>query len=79
MRRAEPVPTVSLAGVLFLMKSPTSPADVLIVGAGPTGLAVALSLTARGRHVAIVDNQAEGQNRSRASVIYSRTLKVLEP
>jgi 2-polyprenyl-6-methoxyphenol hydroxylase-like FAD-dependent oxidoreductase len=61
------------------MTSPTPTADVLIVGAGPTGLAAALALSARGRHVTIVDNQAQGQNTSRASVIYSRTLEILEP
>jgi 2-polyprenyl-6-methoxyphenol hydroxylase-like FAD-dependent oxidoreductase len=61
------------------MKLLTSTADVLIVGAGPTGLAIALALTARGRRVAIVDKQAQGENTSRASVVYSRTLELLEP
>jgi 2-polyprenyl-6-methoxyphenol hydroxylase-like FAD-dependent oxidoreductase len=54
-------------------------AETLIVGAGPTGLSVALALLARGREVTVVDKQAEGQNTSRASVVYSRTLEVLEP
>lgn len=53
--------------------------DVLIVGAGPTGLTAALSLAARGRQVTIVDSQAEGQNTSRASVVYPRTLEALDP
>src|SRR3569833_90990 len=53
--------------------------DTLVVGAGPTGLSVALALLARGREVAVVDKQAEGQNTSRASVVYSHTLEVLEP
>jgi 2-polyprenyl-6-methoxyphenol hydroxylase-like FAD-dependent oxidoreductase len=53
--------------------------DVLIVGAGPTGLAAAVSLLARGRQVTVVDSQAEGQNTSRASVVYPRTLEVLDP
>src|SRR5438552_1035181 len=33
--------------------------DVLVIGAGPPGLSVALSLTSRGRPVTIVDQQAE--------------------
>jgi 2-polyprenyl-6-methoxyphenol hydroxylase-like FAD-dependent oxidoreductase len=53
--------------------------DVLVVGAGPTGLTTAVSLLARGREVTVIDNQDEGQNTSRASVVYSRTLEVLEP
>jgi 2-polyprenyl-6-methoxyphenol hydroxylase-like FAD-dependent oxidoreductase len=59
------------------MRPPTT--DVLIVGAGPTGLTLAVVLAARGRQVTIVDGQAEGQHTSRASVVYSRTLEVLDP
>jgi 2-polyprenyl-6-methoxyphenol hydroxylase-like FAD-dependent oxidoreductase len=54
-------------------------ADVLVVGAGPTGLTAAISLVARGHKVTVVDRQAEGQNTSRAAVVYARTLEVLEP
>src|SRR5438094_3429482 len=61
------------------MQSPSPNTDLLIVGAGPTGLALALALTACGRNISIVDSQPEGQNTSRASVVYSRTLAVLEP
>ena len=32
--------------------------DVLVTGAGPVGLSVAVSLIARGRDVTIVDQQA---------------------
>jgi 2-polyprenyl-6-methoxyphenol hydroxylase-like FAD-dependent oxidoreductase len=53
--------------------------DVLVVGAGPTGLTAAISLVARGHEVTVVDRQAEGQNTSRAGVVYARTLEVLEP
>lgn len=57
---------------------PTS-TEVLIVGAGPVGLAAALALVQRGHDVTIVDNQAEGANTSRAAVIHPHTLELLEP
>jgi 2-polyprenyl-6-methoxyphenol hydroxylase-like FAD-dependent oxidoreductase len=53
--------------------------DVLIVGAGPTGLTAALALRARGVRATVIDNQTEGANTSRAAVVHSRTLEVLEP
>ena len=53
--------------------------DVLIVGAGPTGLTLAASLLARGVRACVIDRQAEGANTSRAAVVHARTLEVLEP
>jgi 2-polyprenyl-6-methoxyphenol hydroxylase-like FAD-dependent oxidoreductase len=53
--------------------------DILIIGAGPTGLTLAAALTARGISTAIIDRQAAGANTSRAAVIHARTLEVLEP
>jgi 2-polyprenyl-6-methoxyphenol hydroxylase-like FAD-dependent oxidoreductase len=54
-------------------------ADVLIVGAGPTGLTLGLALAARGVQALVVDRLAEGANTSRAAVVHARTLEVLEP
>ncbi|EGO20635.1 hypothetical protein SERLADRAFT_358045 [Serpula lacrymans var. lacrymans S7.9] len=51
---------------------------VLIVGAGPTGLAAALSLIHHGvRDFVIVDTVLQGQNTSRALVIHAATLEAL--
>jgi 2-polyprenyl-6-methoxyphenol hydroxylase-like FAD-dependent oxidoreductase len=52
--------------------------DVLVVGAGPTGLALGASLIARGVRAVVVDALAEGQNTTRAAVVNARTLEVLE-
>lgn len=52
--------------------------EVLVVGAGPVGLAVAASLAGQGRQVTVVDRQAAGANTSRASVVHPRTLELLE-
>jgi 2-polyprenyl-6-methoxyphenol hydroxylase-like FAD-dependent oxidoreductase len=52
--------------------------DVLVIGAGPTGLALAASLVARGVSTTVVDRQAAGANTSRAAVVNARTLEVLE-
>jgi 2-polyprenyl-6-methoxyphenol hydroxylase-like FAD-dependent oxidoreductase len=52
--------------------------DVLVVGAGPTGLAAAAALHRNGVTPLIVDRLAEGQNTSRAAVVHAHTLEVLE-
>jgi 2-polyprenyl-6-methoxyphenol hydroxylase-like FAD-dependent oxidoreductase len=53
-------------------------ADVLVVGAGPSGLTLAAALAARGVRACVIDAQAEGANTSRAAVVHARTLEVLE-
>src|SRR6478672_2492557 len=52
--------------------------EVLVVGAGPVGLAVAASLAGHGHAVAVVDRQVTGANTSRAAVVHARTLEMLE-
>jgi 2-polyprenyl-6-methoxyphenol hydroxylase-like FAD-dependent oxidoreductase len=53
--------------------------DVLIAGAGPTGLALAVALATRGVSAIVIDRLSEGANTSRAAVVHARTLEVLEP
>jgi 2-polyprenyl-6-methoxyphenol hydroxylase-like FAD-dependent oxidoreductase len=53
-------------------------ADVLIAGAGPTGLVLALWLTKLGVEVRIVDKIAEPGTTSRALAIQARTLEFYE-
>lgn len=51
--------------------------DVLIVGAGPAGLATAIGLAQRGIDFRIIDALPEAQNTSRAAVIHAATLDSL--
>jgi len=52
--------------------------DVLVVGAGPSGLTLAASLVNKGVATTVVDRQAAGANTSRAAAVNARTLEVLE-
>ena len=56
-----------------------SQTDVLIVGAGPSGLALAAELARNGLSSLLLDRQSAGANTSRAAVVHARTLEVLEP
>ena len=51
--------------------------DVVVVGAGPTGLALACGLAARGVEPLVLDRVAQGANTSRAAVVHARTLELL--
>ena len=53
--------------------------DVLVVGAGPTRLALATALLAQGVRATVIDRLQAGANTSRAAVVHARTLEVLEP
>jgi 2-polyprenyl-6-methoxyphenol hydroxylase-like FAD-dependent oxidoreductase len=56
----------------------TTNTDVLIVGAGPTGTALAITLQQAGVNHLLVDKLEQGQNTSRAAVIHAHTLEMLE-
>jgi 2-polyprenyl-6-methoxyphenol hydroxylase-like FAD-dependent oxidoreductase len=52
--------------------------DILIAGAGPSGLALAVELRRLGASPVVIDRQPAAANTSRAAVIHARTLEVLE-
>ncbi|MFD3957198.1 MULTISPECIES: FAD-dependent monooxygenase [Streptomyces] len=56
---------------------PDTPADVLIVGAGPTGLTLAVDLARRGRAVRIMDRSPAHPRTSRAKGPNPRSLEIL--
>ena len=51
---------------------------VLIIGAGPVGLTMASELARYGVSIRIVDKAAERTDKSKAIVVWSRTLELLE-
>ena len=53
--------------------------DLLVVGAGTTGLALALQAVDHGARVRIVERRPEADRPSRAMVMYPRTLELLRP
>jgi 2-polyprenyl-6-methoxyphenol hydroxylase-like FAD-dependent oxidoreductase len=53
--------------------------DVLVVGAGPTGLVTALQAQAHGAAVRIVERRPESWRPSRAMIVHPRTLEGLRP
>jgi 2-polyprenyl-6-methoxyphenol hydroxylase-like FAD-dependent oxidoreductase len=53
--------------------------EIVVVGAGPSGLALGAELQRLGMAARIFDRQEEGANTSRAVVVHARTLEVLEP
>lgn len=53
--------------------------DVLVVGAGPSGLAVALQAHDHGARVRVLERRTRAFRPSRALIVYPRTLEVLRP
>ena len=54
-------------------------ADILVAGAGPAGLALALQAHDHGAVVRVVDRRSEAVRPSRALILHARTLEVLRP
>ena len=55
-----------------------SKVDILIAGAGPVGLTMAAELARYGLSVKIIDKAAERTDKSKALVIWSRTLELMD-
>ena len=69
-------PDTSTAG---RASAPSEVTDVLVVGAGPTGLLTAGDLAAAGHEVVLVERREESiSNLSRALVVHARTLEQLD-
>ncbi len=56
----------------------TTTTDVLVIGAGPTGLLIACLLTRHGVNVRIVDKKVGLSEESRAIVVHAKTLELLD-
>ncbi|MEU4421529.1 FAD-dependent monooxygenase [Actinoplanes sp. NPDC024001] len=56
-----------------------APVDVLVVGAGPVGLTLALQASALGASVRVVERRPQPFRPSRALIVHPRTLEVLRP
>ncbi|GAA4723485.1 FAD-dependent monooxygenase [Pedococcus ginsenosidimutans] len=60
-------------------RHPLSGVDVLVVGAGPTGLVTALQAHDHGASVRVVERRPDAVRPSRAMVVHPRTLEGLRP
>ncbi|WP_282701301.1 FAD-dependent oxidoreductase [Streptomyces sp. CC219B] len=58
--------------------APTPEQSVIVVGAGPTGLALACELAAAGVSCTVLERRLSTSAQSRAMALYSRTLEVLD-
>jgi 2-polyprenyl-6-methoxyphenol hydroxylase-like FAD-dependent oxidoreductase len=53
-------------------------ADVIVVGAGPTGLALASELALVGVRVRVLDRRDQESNITRAFAVHARTMELLD-
>jgi hypothetical protein len=74
-QRRGPEGTVVAPGKGFV----TRPAGILVAGAGPAGLAVALQAHDHGADVRVIERRRQAYRPSRALILHSRTLEVLRP
>jgi 2-polyprenyl-6-methoxyphenol hydroxylase-like FAD-dependent oxidoreductase len=58
--------------------APLDVLDVLVVGAGPVGLALAVDLARRGVAVRVIDLRETPTDESRAVIVHARTLEMLD-
>jgi 2-polyprenyl-6-methoxyphenol hydroxylase-like FAD-dependent oxidoreductase len=58
--------------------SPRTKTDILVVGAGPSGLSAALQLARYGVRVRVVDRKSGPVEQSRATIVHARTLEYLD-
>jgi 2-polyprenyl-6-methoxyphenol hydroxylase-like FAD-dependent oxidoreductase len=56
----------------------TQTTDVLITGAGPTGLTTAIELARRNVDVRVIERRSQPSTRSKALVIHARTLELMD-
>ena len=69
----------ALTVLLRVRMSLPATVQVLIVGAGPIGLATAISLSKLGVEFVIVDASTRSQHGSRAAAIHAHTFEVVYP
>src|SRR3954451_106730 len=77
MRRSYPICTGLISAPRILML-PVMDFDVIVVGAGPTGLVLAGELALQGVAVEVVEKQAAPSGQSRGGGVNSRTSEVLQ-